>query len=841
VKSVRTWLTASPSAENPSLQQVAQQLRFLAGFFLLLTIVSWGVASIIAPTILPAVGMSVLMALVYLAVLILAHRQQIWWAGRLLIIGMWLGLILVALVHTGITSPAYQGLIVVTLCAGLLLGMRAALICAFASMLAGFGLITVHALQLVPMIPIADNRVIWLMHAFTMFTCVVILHSATGSIRASLLDAQHQLRERHDAEQALRNNEEQLASLLAAIPDLVVTFSGDGVYLQLQMRDDRLSLRPVEQLIGQSVFQILPEPTARQVYDKIQAAIATQTPQELEYEIISVDGVARWFLARASAYVYRDEQRVVWLARDITERKHLEQQLLEQDRLYRRAITIANAVPYYRDYRTEQYTFVGDEIEPILGYPKEMITPQFVASLVVQNIVHGVSPDTPMPEAIALARRGVLKEWLCDSLIRTKSGELRWLTDASIQINDANGQAIGSLGILQDITDRKRIEEQLRQAQKLEAVGQLAGGLAHDFNNLLTIILNYTALLRDQAQEADLPSWVASDVRQIEHAAERASILTRQLLAFSRRQVLNPQLLSLNSIIEQIRPMLERVVGVPIELQLELAPDLQRVRIDAGQFEQVLINLVVNARDAMPAGGMLTLRSNNLQLDTNSAFGKTIIPAGRYVLLQIIDSGTGMDTETKSHIFEPFFTTKKQGNGTGLGLATVYGIIEQSGGLIGVESEVGQGSTFAIYLSVAAEAELTSNFAEQFALNTTGTETILVIDDDEAVSQVTTTILERAGYRVIQLENTDAEIYCRSVPHQIDLVLSDIMMPGINGIELGRRLIAIRPTLCIMLMSGFTDEIMPDLARNGQYSFIQKPFTAQQLLSQIRQFLDAQI
>jgi PAS domain S-box-containing protein len=397
------------------------------------------------------------------------------------------------------------------------------------------------------------------------------------------------------------------------------------------------------------------------------------------------------------------------------------------------------------------------------------------------------------------------------------------------------GGVLGTVWVMADVTERKMVEEQLRQAQKMDAVGQLAGGVAHDFNNLLTVITSYGQFLLNALPEQDPRR---SDAHQITQAAARAASLTRQLLAFSRRQVLQPQVLDLNEVISDMERLLRRVISEDISLVTQFETDIGAVRADRGQIEQVVMNLVVNARDAMPTGGSLAISTRVVHLDASYARRHAGVNPGKHVVIAVRDSGVGMDAATQQRIFEPFFTTKPKGKGTGLGLSTVYGIVRQSGGHIEVRSSVGRGTTFEILLpqvaaAVPARAELSLGMALP-----RGTETVLVVEDEEAVRLIVRRVLESQGYAIIEArDGNDALRVCSERGGDIDLVLSDVIMPGMGGRELARALASSRPTLPILFMSGYNDD--GELATGGDdRGVLAKPFTSETLARQVREALD---
>ncbi len=386
-----------------------------------------------------------------------------------------------------------------------------------------------------------------------------------------------------------------------------------------------------------------------------------------------------------------------------------------------------------------------------------------------------------------------------------------------------------------EVARREELEEQFRQSQKMEAIGRLAGGVAHDFNNMLTVISGYGEQVLSRH---DLDPLLRDDVGQMVAAADRAATLTHQLLAFSRKQVLQPAILDLNATVNQMDKMLQRLIGEDIDLVTCLDPQLDSVEFDPGQIEQIIMNLAVNARDAMPRGGKLTINTANVELGEEYARDHVDAVPGPHVMIAVTDTGTGMDAETRARIFEPFFTTKEKGKGTGLGLATVFGIVKQSGGNIWVYSEPGHGTTFKVYLprAEAAAVDVRSEAAKAVA---TGTETILLVEDDEAVRVLLARILMEGGYTVLVADSPDAaQRLAADYDGTIDMLLSDVVMPGMGGPELARRLTEIRPNVKVVFISGYTDEaIVHHGVLDPGAAFIEKPITPRKLLEKVRQFL----
>jgi two-component system, cell cycle sensor histidine kinase and response regulator CckA len=393
--------------------------------------------------------------------------------------------------------------------------------------------------------------------------------------------------------------------------------------------------------------------------------------------------------------------------------------------------------------------------------------------------------------------------------------------------------------IAEDVTEQRVLENQFRQAQKMEAVGRLAGGVAHDFNNLLTVISGYTEVLMERTQ-AHNPLY--PKIQAIHQATERATSVTRQLLAFSRKQMLELKVVDINVIVGEMQRLLRPLIGENIELETRLARDLGRTRADAGQIEQVIMNLVVNSKDAMPSGGKITIQTNNKELHKDSVSREhSYIRPGSYIVLSVSDNGHGMDKDTQARIFEPFFTTKEKGKGTGLGLSTVYGIVKQSGGYILAESQPGQGTTFSIYLPRVDEpAETIGHIAIKQAQKG-GSETVLLVEDEESVRQLVRELLEAQGYQILEAENGEEALQIAAMHSEIDMLITDVVMPGMSGRELSARLCASHPHTKLLYLSGYTeDAIVHEGVLEPGTAFLQKPFTLQTLARKVREVLGSE-
>jgi PAS domain S-box-containing protein len=522
-------------------------------------------------------------------------------------------------------------------------------------------------------------------------------------------------------------------------------------------------------------------------------------------------------------------------AREITERRESQKALKASEERLRELIENANDIIFTCDM-LGNITSLNRTGQRLTGYSSEeaigMNFEQFVAEEYVETA------------AEMLSRKAVADVPTVYELeIVTRSGA-RVAVEVSSRTIFAEGKPIGVQGVARDITERKRTEEalhasqvQLQQSQKLEAVGQLAGGVAHDFNNLLTAIIGYSQL---SLRRLDPDDPIARNINEIMKAAGRAASLTRQLLAFSRKQILEAKVLDLNIVVNDMFKMLCRLIGEDIELATVPAPNLNKVKADSCQIEQIIMNLVVNARDAMPGGGKLTIETANVLLDSEYALQHLPTLPGAYVMLAVSDTGTGMDQQTLSRIFEPFFTTKELGKGTGLGLSTVYGIVKQSGGYIWVYSEVGKGTTLKVYLPRVNERLVPDTPRPAPRPIPGGSETILLVEDDDQVREIAREILERKGYRALPAANGEQALaVAQQQTGKIDLMITDVVMPQMSGRELAEHMSLLRPEMKILYMSGYTDDAT---VRHGlldrQFEFIQKPFTADVLARKVRDTLD---
>jgi PAS domain S-box-containing protein len=522
----------------------------------------------------------------------------------------------------------------------------------------------------------------------------------------------------------------------------------------------------------------------------------------------------------------------VLFSRDLTERRQAEQARAEAEIRYRMIVEKVAAISYIAEPGLNgQWYYVSPQIESILGFtPEEWLEDS-------ENWLKHVHPEdhATVNEAEQVGLQG--KTFQAEYRILRKDGRTVWISDTAAIVKGSGEHPVME-GLMLDISERKLLEMQSQQARRMEAVGRLAGGIAHDFNNLLTIIKGYTDLAQQRAE--NLPQ-IRGDIEKIEDASNRAEALVRQLLAFSRKQVLQPKNLDLNSVVHGLEQLLRRLMSEDIHMHVMLARDLGTIKADPAQIEQVLMNLVVNARDAMPRGGKLIIETSNVELDQHYASEHVTVRPGRYVMLAVSDTGIGMSPETVAHIFEPFFTTKGGSKGTGLGLATTYGIVKQSSGYIWVYSELAHGTTFKVYLPRVAEAaDIIGSEREQTPAQR-GSETILLVEDDEAVRGLTETVLTSYGYKLLVAQDPEHALKLADLPEfNIQLVLTDVVMPTMSGSELVRRLSQKKQHLKVLYMSGYTDNV---IASGGVLepglAFLQKPFMPTALAQKVREVLDS--
>ena len=625
---------------------------------------------------------------------------------------------------------------------------------------------------------------------------------------------------RRRAEAALRQSEALFRLVWDCAADGMRLTDVDGRVVRANPAYCHLVGRPAADIVGRPFADVYAADRRPEMLRKYRDRFLTKTIRpRFETEIELWNGTRKWFESD-SAYLDTPNGPTLLLGvlRDATARKRAEAALRERDELLQSVIAHIPCGVFWKD-RESVYLGCNDQVAHDAGLTS-------TDGLIGKSDLD-VYPSRSEAEFYRQCDQQVMNSGVPllnieESQTRT-TGTKAVLLTSKVPLRDHAGTVVGVLGVYQDITERKKLEEQLRQAQKMEAVGQLAGGIAHDFNNLLTVINGFSQVTLDLLGEED-PARPLVD--EIFRAGTRAAGLTRQLLAFSRRQVLEPRVVDLNAHVAETERLLRRLIGEDVILSTSLAPDVGRVRVDPGQLEQVLLNLAVNARDAMPRGGRLSIETRN-----HSG------PTGNVVVLEVTDTGTGMDAETRARIFEPFFTTKEPGKGTGLGLAVVHGIVTQSGGQIEVESEVDRGTTFRIELPRVAGDPVVGSIGPVDL--PPGTETLLLVEDEPAVRALDRRVLSNCGYTVLEAKDgRDALRVAAEHVGRIDVLVSDVVMPHLGGRQLAEKLMAARPGLKVLFVSGYTDDAVLRHGVGAEFAFLPKPFSPARLARKVREVLD---
>jgi two-component system, cell cycle sensor histidine kinase and response regulator CckA len=674
---------------------------------------------------------------------------------------------------------------------------------------------------------------IWKSHFITI--CFTGLLSLVVSLIALKKFRSQALREANSrgaadlAELVRLETESQLQVFVEHAPAAIAMLDRNMNYLVVSRRwsvDFRLT---EPSLVGRSHYEVFPEIPERwkQIHRRCLQGVSAKCEED---SFLRKDGRTEWSRWEIHPWRHRDGSvgGLIIFSEGITERKQAEQALRQAEQRYRSIFEEA-IVGIFQSAPDGRYLSVNPALAKMLGYdsPQKMLES-------VTNISDQIYVDPKRREEFrqSMERQGVVKNFECE--VFRRDGSKIWLSVNARAIYK-DGVAVCYEGTNADITERKLLQEQLLQAQKMEAVGRLAGGVAHDFNNAIGVIIGYGTLLKDRLVGDDLSRRYADEIGK---AGQRAASLTRQLLAFSRKQVLQPTVLDLNSIVADMDKMLRRLIGEDIQTTVVLDPKLGQVKADLGQIEQIIMNLAVNARDAMPHGGKLVIETRNAELDEADRAQHHYVQPGYYVMFSVTDTGCGMDEETRVHIFEPFFTTKELGKGTGLGLSTVYGIVKQSGGYIWADGEPGKGARFKVYLP-RADASVQRRSVVDISKVPGGSETILLVEDDDSMRALTRTCLEGGGYRVLDVPNGEAAIELSKRTAVIHLLLTDVIMPGMNGRALADSLTSLRPELKRLYMSGYTDDL---IATHGVLEpgieLLEKPFTREALLRKIRSILD---
>jgi two-component system cell cycle sensor histidine kinase/response regulator CckA len=632
----------------------------------------------------------------------------------------------------------------------------------------------------------------------------------------------HQLLKR---EELFRLISENAADMIA-----VVDMDGQRIYNSLSYQ--KVLGYSAEELKNSSGFdQIHPDDRER-VREAAAEARRTREGKTLEYRIRHKDGSWRVLESTSSVILSSkgEPEKLVIVNRDITERKKTAEALRLSEGSFR---SVVEGAPYaiFRASFEGRFLQVNPALQRMLGYeaPGELLSATLGPDVFRQ--------PADFQRLVELLRssgefKDVEVEW------KRKDGAPITVRCSGRSLDEDRDASPCFEVFAEDVTERRVLECQLRMAAKMEAIGRLSGGIAHDFNNLLGVIIGYSQILRRKLGE---DSSLREHAEEVEKAGQRAVSLTRQLLAFSRQQILTPAVLNLNTLVSDMEKMLPRLIGEDIRVSVNLGPEIGSVKADAGQIEQVVMNLAVNARDAMPGGGKLVVETANIELDEAYARQHPGAKPGRYVMLVVTDSGMGMSAETLAHIFEPFFTTKEVGKGTGLGLATVYGVVKQSGGYIWVSSEIGKGASFQIFLPRVEESAAPNVARTAPAENSQGTETVLLVEDADALRKLARSFLVDHGFEVITASNGEEAVQV-AMNHNghIDLLLTDVVMPGMNGRVLADRLLSKRPGLKVVFISGYTDSFIAGhgVLEPGTH-LLHKPFTEDALIRKIREVLDA--
>jgi len=648
-------------------------------------------------------------------------------------------------------------------------------------------------------------------------------HIFTGILR--------DISERQRSEALLSQSQEKYASMVHSSPDAITLRSlPDRRYLEVNEGFMRLTGYTAEEVLGKTPDELdlwvekHPHQTTLQLVET-QGQVRGE-----EFRFRTKTGEIRYGRVSAARVTINGQDCMLSVTHDITDRKLAEEQLQKSETNFR---SLVHNAPYgiFRVTLAGQLLHVNPALVLMLGYDSE-------EELLRCNIEKDIYRDP-------LARKRLLKEnghkldfRAVEADWRKKAGDIITVRMTGRAVLDNNNSLAYFEVFAEDITERRVLERQLLQAQKMEAIGRLAGGIAHDFNNLLSVILGHTDILE---QQAGTNGRLRKSVEATRSAAERAAALTMQLLAFSRKQVVEPAVIDLNKSVVEIQKMLHRVIGEDIELAIRLQPDLGYVKADPGQLGQVLMNLAVNSRDAMPTGGKLAIETANVEVDDTYVRQHLGARPGSFVMLAVSDTGVGMDSEVMSHIFEPFFTTKDPGKGTGLGLSMVYGIVKQNNGYIMAYSEPGRGTTFKIYLPRTSE-DLAATLRLQKE-SPGGSETILVVEDEVALRELTCVLLQDAGYTVLEASEVEDAISTAKDSHRkIDLLLTDVVMPRLDGRELANQLLALRPDMKILFMSGYTDDVIVHReALRKDAKLVQKPFTKATLLRKVREALEPKV
>ncbi|MBL8696475.1 MAG: PAS domain-containing protein [Planctomycetes bacterium] len=651
------------------------------------------------------------------------------------------------------------------------------------------------------------------------------------SFASSVADAvafARELEERRKALEALRRSEATTQAFLAAIPDLVFRIGRDGVYRATKpMTSFRAYVDP-HSCVGRSISEMLPKPVAERLLAAIEQAFRTTSTVAVEYEL-PVEGETRYFESR---YVVCAEDEVLSIVRDITDRKRSE---ADREAEHRRLQQILDGVPDEIWILDREGRVVDSNAT---ARRRSGLGMEEVRGLTIRDLAPSWD-DVELRHQQTLDVVESAKPRLRSLESQTVHGQTRWLMVDKCPLFNERREVSGVLVAIHDITELRRAEDQLYHAQRLESIGRLAGGVAHDFNNLITAIQGF-AQMASESLPAEAPAQV--DLQQISDAAARASGLTKQLLSFAQKKPGAPRLHDVNDVVRRLERLLRGLLPDEAALRVRLAPALHPVYVDAGQIEQLLVNLVLNGRDAMPGGGQLTIETREVNLTSSDARKARQAEPGEYVEISVTDTGAGIDPRLHQQIFEPFYTTKKPGAGTGLGLAICEGIVRLAGGHIALESEVGCGARFRVRLPFSEGVATTGDPKPAPLKSVEGRERVLIVEDDDQVRRMMVQMLAPLGYMITEAAGPEEALTAslRSNGQSFDLVVSDVVMPGMSGFDLVRRLRERLPSLRALLVSGYNEEPVPGgLGESKSVAFLSKPFQGRELAERVRALLDA--
>ncbi len=686
-------------------------------------------------------------------------------------------------------------------------------------LLAQFSPLLIPAIVFPLVLRIAQEQFFW-----SVLVVMVSFVGASGRLFVVHKQLLHSSRE-------LEKNLALLQGITEGTTDAVFVKDLQGRYLMMNSAGARFLGRSVEEILGKDDAELFSQDVGRMIMERDRGVVQSGGAQTYE-ETATAAGITRTYLATKGPYRDPGGQVIglLGICRDISDRKRAEEEIRRSQQKLQIHFehTPLAVVEWDLQFRVSAW---NPSAEQVFGYSRQEALGQYASFIVPAHFRQYVDQ---VWQSLLTQEGGVRST--NDNI--TKDGSVISCEWYNTPLVDESGRVFGVASLVQNVTERVALEERLRQSQKMEAVGRLAGGVAHDFNNLLTVILGYSQIL---AEGVPAGSRLAESTAQIKSAADRASGITRQLLAFSRKAVLSPRVINRNEIMLNLDSLLRRLIGEDIEVLTVPATDLGSVKADPGQIEQVIMNLALNARDAMPHGGKLTLETTNERLDESYARGHQPAEPGRYVMLAVSDTGHGMTLETQARIFEPFYTTKEVGKGTGLGLSMVYGIVKQSGGYIWVYSEPDRGTTFKIYLPRVDQPVEPSGMERRPRNIQRGTETILLVEDDSQLRQLSSSVLAHCGYKMLVAATPEEGLaICKENHHNIHLLITDVVMPRMNGRQLAEQIVKLSPNVRVLYISGYTSNAIVHygVLDSGLW-FLPKPFTLSALMAKVREVLDS--